>query len=155
MVGTVCWTMFSSLPYLIFSLRISWPGPALSVVTSPAQVPARKGWKLTTRPLLVSNSTEAPAYHLKRADSSWVKGKRGNRPLSECLVGHPDQIFSRCHNEIPVVFPAAVYTDRPDLVIVVLELDLVDDVAPPDADLLHSVAGLVALGLWLWLLHLS
>ena len=69
-------------------------------------------------------------------------------------MGHPDQIFSRRHDQVPVVFPAAVYTDRPDLVIVVLELDLVDDVAPPDTDLLHSVPGLARLGLWLWL-HLS
>ena len=83
-----------------------------------------------------------------------MKGKRGDRPLSECLMGDPDQIFSRCHDEVSVVFPAPVYTDGPDLVIRILELYLVNGVAPPDADLLHSVAGLARLGLWLWL-HLS
>ena len=68
-------------------------------------------------------------------------------------MGDPDQIFSRRHDEVPVVLPPPVYTDRPDLVIIILELDLVDGVAPPDTDLLHSVASLAALGLWL--LHLS
>ena len=70
-------------------------------------------------------------------------------------MGDPDQIFSRRHDEVSVVFPASVYTDRPDLVVRILELYLVNGIAPPDTDLLHSVAGLAALGLWLWLRHLS
>ena len=58
--------MFIIIPsYFIFSLTISLPGPALSVVMSPTLLVAKYGWKLTTLPLLVSNSTEAPAYHLR------------------------------------------------------------------------------------------
>ena len=49
-------------------MMISFPGPALTVVTLPFSWVAMMGRKLITRPLLVSNSTEAPAYHLERRD---------------------------------------------------------------------------------------
>ena len=38
------------------------------MVTSPFTLVARYGEKLISLPLLVSNSTEAPAYHLDRRD---------------------------------------------------------------------------------------
>ena len=61
-------------------------------------------------------------------------------------MSHPDQIFARRHDEVSVVFPPSVNSHRPDLVIVILELDLVNGVSPPDTDLLHSIACLT--GLW-------
>ena len=49
-------------------MMISFPGSALSVVSLPFSWVAMIGRKLITLPLLVSNSTEAPAYHLDRRD---------------------------------------------------------------------------------------
>ena len=68
--------------------------------------------------------------------------------MSESLVSHPDQVFARRHDEVSVVFPPSVNSHRPDLVIVILELDLVNGVSPPDTDLLHSIACLAVLGQW-------
>ena len=73
----------AKLPYLIFSMMISCPGLAL-IVTSLSfclimvifkqimnfpillNLVAKYGWKLIIRPLFVSNSMEAPAYHLQK-----------------------------------------------------------------------------------------
>ena len=83
------WTDVKRFSHLIFSMMISFPGLAVMVTSlsfclnndhkfninlldcfkqfaCPFYLVAKYGWKLITRPLFVSNSIDAPAYHLKK-----------------------------------------------------------------------------------------
>ena len=55
------------------------------------------------------------------------------------LMGDPDKIFSRCHDEISIVLPATINTNRPGLGVIILKLDLINSPAFPNTDLFYPV----------------
>ena len=97
---------------------------------------AKYGWKLITRPLLVSNSKEAPAYHLRiqsllvvvfifsayptdLVNDKWFPAtdiwtaKSYKKPLFEPLMGDPDQMFSLREFELSPILSTSVNTNAP------------------------------------------
>ena len=116
---------------------------------------ARYGWKLITRPLFVSNSTEAPAYHLQQHYGGAVRCLTYLWWSLSCVTL---TTYSPCvmRKSLPSLLPPSIPTlqARPSLLTLsatpqqsaaapVLKLDLVDGPAPPAHNPGHPVGPLL------------